>query len=256
MTDIIQEAPTTSDVESPERVETDYRKLMHDGLWKNNSATVQVLGLCPLLAVSNSVVNALALGLATMLVLIGSNTVVSVIRNFTVNEIRLPVFVMVIAALVTAIEFIMQAFTFELYLILGIFLPLITTNCIVLGRADAYASRNSVLPAMLDGLWMGLGFALVLVVLGMMRELLGSGTLFSNMDLLFGDMASSWKLTLFGENYRGFLFALLPPGAFVGLGVLIAGKNLINQRIESKEKARKVQQEKVSKRVRTTGKIS
>lgn len=255
MTDVTIEKPQIQDVEA-QVSKTDYRKLMVDGLWKNNSATVQILGLCPLLAVSNSVVNALALGLATMLVLIGSNTVVSVIRNYTANEIRLPVFVMVIAALVTAIEFIMQAFTFELYLILGIFLPLITTNCIVLGRADAFASRNPILPSMLDGFWMGLGFALVLVALGMMRELLGSGTLFANMDLLFGDFASSWKLTLFGENYRGFLFVLLPPGAFVGLGVLIAGKNLIDQRIEAKEKARKAQQEKVSKRVRTTGKIS
>ena len=226
-----------------------------NGLWKNNPALVQLLGLCPLLGVSNSVVNALGLGLATMMVVMGSNIVVSLIRHQVTDAIRLPVFVMVIASLTTCIELLMQAYTYELYRILGIFIPLIVTNCIILGRADAYASKNPVLPAALDGLMMGTGFAAVLVLLGAMRELMGQGTLFSGMDLLFGSVAENWTLVVF-PNYKQFLFAILPPGAFVFMGFLIAFKNVIDKKLEEARKAKEPQKEVGSRRVRVTGSAS
>lgn len=229
-------------------------KIALDGLWKNNPALVQLLGLCPLLGVSNSVVNALGLGLATMMVVMGSNIVVSLIRRQVTDAIRLPVFVMVIASLTTCIELLMQAYTYELYRILGIFIPLIVTNCIILGRADAYASRNPVLPAAFDGLMMGTGFAAVLVLLGAMRELIGQGTLFSGMELLFGPVAENWTLVVF-PKYKQFLFAILPPGAFVFMGFLIAFKNIIDKKLEDARKAREPQQETGSRRVRVTGNI-
>ncbi|MFT5722625.1 MAG: electron transport complex protein RnfE [Motiliproteus sp.] len=211
------------------------RKITLDGLWHNNPALVQLLGLCPLLAVTGSVVNALGLGLATTLVLICSNLSVSLIRKLVPPTVRLPAFVMIIASVVTCVELLMQAMTYELYEILGIFIPLIVTNCAILGRADGFARKNPPLPAMLDGLMMGLGFSIVLVLLGAIREALGSGTLFADMQLLFGAGAESWKLILI-DDYRGFLFAILPPGAFVGMGLIIAVKNLIDERLRQRAK--------------------
>ena len=152
-----------------------YSQLTHNGLWKNNPALVQLLGLCPLLAVTASTVNALGLAAATLFVLVVSNTAVSLIRSVVSDTIRLPVFVMIIAAAVTVTELLMQAYSYELYQILGIFLPLITTNCIILGRADAFARKNRVLAALYDGFIMGVGFGAVLVLLGAIRELLGTG---------------------------------------------------------------------------------
>jgi Na+-translocating ferredoxin:NAD+ oxidoreductase subunit E len=188
-----------------------YGELTLNGLWKNNPALVQLLGLCPLLAVTGSVVNALGLAAATTLVLVCSNTAVSLIRNVVSDAVRLPVFVMIIASAVTCAELLMQAYAFELYLILGIFLPLITTNCTILGRADAFASKHPIGPALYDGLLMGLGFGVVLVLLGALRELLGTGALFADMDLLFGPAAASWELVLVAD-YQPFLLAILPPG--------------------------------------------
>ncbi len=176
--------------------ETSYRDLSLNGLWKNNPAIVQLLGLCPLLAVTGTVVNALGLAVATTMVLVCSNTAVSLIRNIVSDAVRLPAFVMIIASAVTCIELLMQAFAFELYEILGIFLPLITTNCVILGRADAYASKHGLGPAFTDGLMMGLGFGVVLVALGALRELAGTGALFDNMDLLFGPAAADWKIVV------------------------------------------------------------
>lgn len=233
-----------------------YRKITVDGLWKNNPALVQVLGLCPLLAVSGSVVNALALGMATIGVLMCSNIAVSLIRNATTDAIRLPSFVMIIAAFTTCVEFLMNAFTYELYLILGIFIPLITTNCTVLGRAEAFASKHGVFASALDGFMMGTGFTAVLVLLGAIRELLGTGGLFANMHLLFGDVALNWHLQLI-TDYKGFLVAILPPGAFLVLGLLIAGKNIIDANMAARAAAQKAKAEPVaSRRVRTTGAIS
>jgi len=235
--------------------EVNYRDLSLNGLWKNNPALVQLLGLCPLLAVSGSVVNAIGLGLATTAVLVLSNASVSLVRNVVSDTVRLPTFVMIIASAVTCIELLMQAFAYELFQILGIFLPLITTNCVVLGRADGFAARNPLGASMYDGLFMGLGFASVLVLLGGLRELTGTGALFANMDLLFGPAAANWEIVLFG-NYQPFLLAILPPGAFIFTGLLIAVKNLIDDRIKKREAALKGRPVKGAKRVRVTGAVS
>ena len=206
-----------------------YSKIINDGIWSNNPALVQILGLCPLLAVSNTVVNSLGLGIATTITLMASNGIVSLIRQWVRPEIRIPVFVMIIAAIVTVIELVMNAWFHELYLILGIFIPLIVTNCSILARAEAYAAKNPFLPSVLDGLFMGLGFTLVLITLGALREAIGFGTLFAQAELLFGQGAEVLTLTLW-ENYRGYLLAILPPGAFIGLGLIIALKNVIDNR--------------------------
>ena len=232
-----------------------YVTLTHNGLWKNNPALVQLLGLCPLLAVSASVVNALGLAAATLFVLVSSNLCVSLVRNLVSDTIRLPVFVMIIAAAVTAIELLMQAYTYELYQILGIFLPLITTNCIILGRADAFAAKNPVLPSIYDGFIMGVGFGAVLVVLGAIRELLGTGGLFANMQLLFGETARQWHIVL-SADYPALLLAILPPGAFIVTGFLIAGKNAWDNAAARKAEARRAPVIAGTKRVRVTGKIS
>ena len=232
-----------------------YKELSLNGLWKNNPAIVQLLGLCPLLAVTGSVVNAIGLATATTLVLICSNTCVSLIRNIVSDAVRLPAFVMIIAAAVTCIELLMQAFAYELYQILGIFLPLITTNCVILGRADGFAARNSLMPSMYDGLIMGVGFGVILVLLGILRELTGTGAVFANMDLLFGPGAANWKIVVF-DNYQPFLLAILPPGAFIFTGLIIAGKNLIDADIKKREEARKAKPLKGAKRVRVTGTIT
>ena len=232
-----------------------YKDLSLNGLWKNNPALVQLLGLCPLLAVSASVVNAVGLGLATTLVLVLSNASVSLIRNVVPDPVRLPTFVMIIAAAVTCIELLMQAFAYELFQILGIFLPLITTNCVVLGRADGFAARNPLGASVYDGLFMGLGFASVLVLLGGLRELTGTGALFANMDLLFGPGAERWKVVLF-SHYQPFLLAILPPGAFIFTGLMIAVKNLIDDRIKKRQSALKLIPVQGTRRVRVTGSIS
>jgi electron transport complex protein RnfE len=231
-----------------------YREITLNGLWKNNPALVQLLGLCPLLGVSNSTVNALGLALASAMVLICSNTAVSLVRGVVNTAVRLPAFVMIIAALTTCIELLMQAFTYELYQILGIFIPLITTNCVILGRADGFAAKNDPARAAYDGLVMGLGFGLVLVILGGLRELFGTGALFANMHLLFGPLAADWQVTLV-PGYQGFLLAILPPGAFIVLGLLIAGKNRIDEALAERAKARQPQVPAASRRVRVTGVI-
>ncbi len=231
------------------------QEIVREGLWTNNPALVQVLGLCPLLAVTSTVVNAVGLGLATLLVLMGSNLAVSVIRNFVSESVRLPAFVMIIASFVTCAELLMQAFTYELYQILGIFIPLIVTNCAILGRADAFASKNAPGPALLDGAMVGLGFLAVLIVLGGLRELIGQGTLFADMHLLLGPMARDWTLEPFA-NYPDVLFMVLPPGAFVGLGLLIALKNGIDRNLEARKKASEPAPVAGSKRVRVTGHVS
>ncbi|MCL7462097.1 electron transport complex subunit E [Pseudomonas sp. NW5] len=230
-----------------------YREIAVNGLWKNNPALIQLLGLCPLLGTSNSTVNALGLALATLLVLTCSNAAVSLIRSVTHTAVRLPAFVMIIAALTTCTELLMQAFTYELYQILGIFIPLITTNCVILGRADGFAAKNDVARSAFDGLMMSIGFGLVLVVLGASRELLGSGTLLADMHLLFGPSAASWRIEVFGGDYQGLLLAILPPGAFIVLGLLIAMKNRIDAHLAEQARARAEPVVRESRRVRVTG---
>jgi electron transport complex protein RnfE len=204
----------------------EYLTIARDGLWNSNPALVQLLGLCPLMAVTNSTVNGLGMGLATAATFVISNGLVSVIRNWVTPEIRVPVFMLVIACVVTVIQLFMNAFVHELYTVLGIFLALIVTNCNVLARAE-YAARNRVPIAMFDGFMMGLGFALVLTVMGAMREMLGSGTLFANAHMMFGEGARSLTIKL--GDYHGMLLGILAPGGFMALGILIALKNYIDR---------------------------
>ena len=209
------------------------QEISQNGLWTNNVALVQLLGLCPLLAVTSTVVNGIGLGIATLITLVLSNTLVSLIRDFVRSEVRLPVFVLIIASIVTIIELTMKALFYDLYLVLGIFIPLIVTNCAIIGRAEGFASRNPVGISALDGFMMGLGFLIVLSLLGAMREVIGFGTLFSHADLMFGEAAKELTI-VFNHEYRGFLLAVLPPGAFFGLALLIAAKNIVETRSRQK----------------------
>jgi electron transport complex protein RnfE len=213
----------------------EFRDIFYNGVWKQNTGLVQLLGLCPILAVSSSVVNAVSLGLATALVMTLSGAAIAPIRQLVPNEARIPVFILIIAVLVTIVQFTMNAYMYKLYLVLGIFIPLIVTNCIVLARIEAFASKNPVLDSALDGLAMGLGLTAVLAVLGGIREIFGHGTLLSGIDMVFGEAAKSWVITVV-PNYHGFLLAILPPGAFITLGILIAAKNWLNLRAEQKLK--------------------
>lgn len=201
-----------------------YTEIIENGLWKQNPGVVQLLGLCPTLAVTTTVVNGVSLGLATALVMAASNGAVSPVRKFVPAEIRVPVFILVIAALVTVIDLTIHGFAEPLHKVLGIFIPLIVVNCIVLARVESFAAKNPPAPAILDGFMMGLGLTMVLGILGGMRELIGKGTLFSGLDLAFGPSFKSYVLTLIAD-YHGFLLAILPPGAFLGLACLIAFRN-------------------------------
>lgn len=209
--------------------------IIKNGLWDNNPALVQLLGLCPLLAVSNTFINGLGLGLATLLVLAGSNASVSLVRNYIPKDIRIPIFVMMIASFVTNVGLLMNAYTYDLYLTLGIFIPLIVTNCAIIGRAEAFASKNKFFPSLLDGVMQGLGFTAVLCTLGAIRELIGQGTILAGSEQLFGEWARDWTISFYLTDAK-FLFAILPPGAFVALGVLIAIKNIIDKKAIEKAK--------------------
>jgi electron transport complex protein RnfE len=206
-----------------------YQQIFQNGLWKNNQALVALLGLCPLLAVSNTLINSLALGIATTLTLILSNGCISLVRSTIQAEIRLPLFVLIIAGIVTIIELLMHAYFYQLYKTLGIFIPLIVTNCAIIGRAEVFASKNSVLPSLLDGLAMGLGFSLALALLGGIREILSLGSLLSQAELLFGESARYWEIVIV-TDYSGLLLAALPAGSFIALGLMIAVKNALFQK--------------------------
>ncbi|NCO19552.1 MAG: electron transport complex subunit E [Gammaproteobacteria bacterium] len=207
----------------------DVRTVWRQGLWDNNPGLVQLLGLCPLLAVTSTLINGLGLGIATLLVLTLSNLLVSATRRLIAQELRIPVFVLIIASLVTVVDLLMQAWLPQLTRTLGIFIPLIVTNCMILGRAEAFASRNPVRLAVVDGLAQGLGFAAVLVLLGAARELLGHGTLMADSHLLLGEWARVLEFRLLPEQ-AGLLLAILPPGAFIGLGLMIALRKRLLQR--------------------------
>jgi electron transport complex protein RnfE len=212
-----------------------YKEITVNGLWKQNSGVVQLLGLCPTLAVTTSAVNGLSLGFATALVMAAANGSVSPVRQFVPNEIRVPVFILVIAALVTVIDLSINAYAHELHKVLGIFIPLIVVNCIVLARVESFAAKNPTLPSMLDGFMMGSGLMLVLGLLGAIRELVGKGTVLSGLDLVLGPSAHALMWT--SVDYHGFLLAVLPPGAFLGLGSLIALRNWIEMRKAAKQSA-------------------
>ncbi len=209
----------------------DYVRIIRDGLWENNVALTQMLALCPLLAVTTGATNGLGMGLATTAVLMASNAIVSAFRSIISPEVRIPVYVLLIASIVTLVDMGMNAWLHELHKVLGLFIPLIVTNCAILGRAESFASRQPLAAALLDGLMMGLGFTLVLVVLGACREMLGSGTLFANAALLLGESFRSLESTLV-DDYQGFLLMLLPPGGFLVLGFLLSGKRLLDARLQ------------------------
>jgi electron transport complex protein RnfE len=204
-----------------------YKDIAWNGLWKQNTILAQVLGLCPLLAVSSNFVNAFSLGLATVFVMILSNLGISALRAFIPYEIRIPVFILIIAALVTVVDLLFNAFLHDLYLVLGIFIPLIVTNCIVLARVEAFAAKNGVRAATFDGLMMGIGFVWVISLLGLIRELVGQGTVFSGIEMI---IPGAQGIQVLPADYPGFLIAILPPGAFFVLGLMIAGRNWLEAR--------------------------
>ena len=220
-----------------------YREVTHNGLWKQNAILAQLLGLCPLLAVSSTMVNAVSLGLATILVMGLSSLAVSALRSFIPYEIRIPVFILIIAALVTIVDLLFNAYLHDLYLVLGIFIPLIVTNCIVLARVEAFAAKHSAGLAAYDGVVMGVGFVWVIGLLGALRELVGQGTLFSGIEMIIPG-ATAWQIL--PEDYPGFLLAILPPGAFFVLGLMIAGRNWLDHRANERAKARLLAQRAAS----------
>jgi electron transport complex protein RnfE len=213
-----------------------YLDIVREGLWNNNQPLVALLGMCPLLATTTSATNGLGMGIATTAVLTMSNVVVSLIRHLVRPEIRLPVFVLIIASFVTAVDLAMQAWFFELYKVLGIFIPLIVVNCMIIGRAEAFAVKNTVDRAALDGLAMGAGMTLVLVTLGGIREFVGQGTLFAQADLMLGGIGRLLMINL-GPDFHGAILAILPPGAFIFLGFLLALKNLLDKRSRERQAA-------------------
>lgn len=202
-----------------------YRKLLTDGLWSNNVIFTQLLALCPLMAVTTTATNGLGMGLVTMVVLIASNVLVSMIRNWVPNSIRIPIFTLLIAALVTLVDQAMNAWLHDLHRVLGLFIALIVVNCAILGRAEAFAIKNRPLASAADGLGIGLGFTLALVIVGGCREVIGSGTLFAGASLLLGPHFKFMELTLL-PGYRGFLLMMLPPGGFIMLGLILSAIRL------------------------------
>ena len=221
---------------TPER---GYRDIIVNGLWKQNPGLVQFLGMCPLLGVSTTVVNGFSLGLATAIVIALTSGSVALVRNWVPHELRNPVFILIIAAMVTVTDLTLNAYLHSLWVVLGIYIPLIVTNCLVLARAEAFASKNTISHSALDGFIMGIGLALVLAVLGGLRELVGKGTLLSGIDLVVGkQLGQHLVIHVMPASYPGFLLAILPPGAFIGLGLLVAVRNIIEDRRLQKAKAR------------------
>ena len=212
---------------------SEIKQISLNGVWKQNSSLVQILGMCPLLAITTTLVNGVMLSFATLLVMAFSNFFVACLRNFIPYEIRIPVFILVIAALTTVVDLAMNAYLHQLYLVLGIFIPLIVTNCIVLARVEAFAAKNPPLHATFDGIFMGIGMLWTLAVLGGLREFFGGGTLFAGIDLVFPGLQ---PLQLLPADYPGLLIAILPPGAFILLGCMIAWKNWVEARAASRQK--------------------
>jgi electron transport complex protein RnfE len=207
---------------------SEIRNIIVNGLWKQNPGVVQILGMCPTLAVSTSLVNGLSLGLATTVVMALSNTAAALVSRLVPAAVRIPIYILIIATLVTMVDLLMHAYLLQLYLVLGIYIPLIVVNCIVLARVEAYASKNGLIHSFLDGMMMGLGLSLVLAALGGLREIFGKGMLLSGLDMALGPAANAYVIHVL-PNYQGLLLAILPPGAFIGLGLLIAARNRIEE---------------------------
>ncbi len=214
---------------------SDYIRIARDGIWDNNVVLSQMLALCPLLAVTGTATNGLGMGLATLVVMVISGLIISMLRGLITQEIRIPVFVLIIATIVTLVDMSMNAWLHDLHKVLGLFVPLIVTNCAILGRAESFAFKNPVAPSIVDGLMMGTGFTLALVLLGAIREIIGSGTLFANAPLMLGEHFTFLELTLI-PDYKGFLLMILPPGGFLALGFLLAARRIIEQRRQQNKK--------------------
>jgi electron transport complex protein RnfE len=215
------------------------RNIVSNGLWNQNPVLGQMLGLCSLLAISTSTVNAVSLGLATIFVMGMSSLIVSALRSFIPYEIRIPIFILIIAALVTVVDMAMNAWLHDLYLVLGIFIPLIVVNCIVLARVEAFAAKNPAGLSAFDGVMMGIGFVWVIGLLGAIRGLVGQGTLFSGIEMIFPGASA---IQVLPEDYPGFLIAILPPGAFFVLGLMVAGRNWLDHRANQRILAQRAQQ--------------
>lgn len=212
-----------------------YRQIFRDGLWDNNVALGQMLALCPLLAVTTSATNGLGMGIASLVVLVLTNGLISLVRGVISPQVRIPVLIVLIATVVTLVDMAINAFLHPLYKVLGLFIALIVTNCAVFGRAESFAAKNAFLPAVVDGIAMGLGFTWVLVVIGALREVLGSGTLFAHASLLLGKQFA-WLETVVIEDFSGILLSILPPGAFMALGFLLAIKRIVERIINARRR--------------------
>ena len=210
-----------------------YARITRESLWSNNIVFAQTLGLCPTMAVTGTATNGLGMGLATTAVLVASNMIISSVRHAVSEEVRIPVYIVVIATLVTLVDVSINAWAHDLYKVLGLYIALIVANCAVLGRAEAFAAKNPILPSGMDGLMMGLGFTFALTTIGAVREILGAGTLFADAHLLLGSAFSFMELKII-PDYKGFLLMVLPPGGFLAVGFLIAGKRIIDRRQAAK----------------------
>ena len=213
---------------------SEYREIMQDGLWRQNVVFAQILGMCPTMAVTTSGTNGLGMGLATTAVLLVSNALVSSVRNVVSVQVRIPVYIVLIATLVTLVDLSLNAWMHDLYKVLGMYIALIVANCAVLGRAEAFAARRSVLASAADGLFMGLGFTAALTIIGLVRELVGNGTLFAQASLLLGPGFSFMEMKVL-PNYGGTLLMILPPGGFATLGMLLAARQYFEKRQAQKE---------------------
>lgn len=214
----------------------EYRSIVRQGIWDNNVVFGQMLSLCPALAVTSSATNGLGMGLATMAVVTLSNILVSLLARFITAEVRIPAYVLIIATLVTMVDMAINAYLHELYKVLGLFIPLIVVNCLILGRAESFASKEKVLPSLVDGLAMGAGFTVALMLLGGVREILGTGTLFANASGLLGSAFKFLEMTII-PDFPGVLVAILPPGGFLALGCLLALKRVIDEKKQKKAEA-------------------
>lgn len=206
-----------------------YRQIARDGLWDNNGVLCMLLGMCPTMAMTTSATNGLGMGLATAVVMAASNLLVALFRERITQEVRIPVYILIVAAMVTIVDLTMNAWLHELYKVLGLFIPLIVSNCLPLARLEAFAAKEPVLPSLLDGLFMGLGFTFALTAIGAVREIIGSGTLFADASLLLGPAFHFMELRLLPAD-TGVLMMILPPGGFLTAGLMVVAKRMLDVR--------------------------
>lgn len=208
-----------------------YSRIIKDGLWENNGVLMMLLGMCPTMAMTTSATNGFGMGLATAVVMALSNLLVAIFRNYITNEVRIPVYILIVAAMVTLVDLTMNAWMHELYKVLGLFIPLIVSNCLPLARLEAFAAKEPVLPSLIDGIFMGLGFTFALTAIGAVREISGAGTLFADASLLLGPSFKFLELQILPQDMGGILMMILPPGGFLAAGLLVAAKRWIDVRM-------------------------